>query len=80
MAAQTYTIIKHRRNGVSEATGTLTELTANFGYTLEAGRSYDSKVSLTPRTAKGLVNALNRAVDSLQRGSYNPDYYQLKGE
>jgi hypothetical protein len=81
MAEQkTYTIRKHRRNGVSETTGTLAELTQNFSYTLSSGRSYDSKVAIAPRTAKSLVTNLNRAVDSLQRGSYNPDYYQLIGE
>lgn len=76
--AKQYTISRYRKGQTSEMTGTLAELTANFRYTLESGHSYDSKVSLNPRTAKALVNALNRATDSLQRGSYDPNFYDLK--
>lgn len=78
MADKTFTIIKHRKGTVTEQTGTLDELTEHFSYTLESGRSYDSKVSLKPKSAQGLVSALNRATDSLQRGSFNPNLYQLK--
>lgn len=73
-----YTIIKHRRNGVSEMTGTLAELTAGYKYTLESANSYNSKISLNPRTIKGLVSALNKAVSVLQAGSFNPNFYELK--
>lgn len=75
---KTYTIIKHRRNGQTETIGTLAELTKNYGYTLESGNSYNSKISLAPRTAKNLVNNLNKCVSVLQANSFNPDYYELK--
>jgi hypothetical protein len=78
MATATHTILKYRRGNVTEMSGTLEELTEHFGYTLEAGRSYDSKVPLKPKTAKSLVSALNRATDSLQRGSFDPNFYKLK--
>lgn len=77
MAEKTFTIIKHRRGRTSEATGTLEELRQHFGYTLEAGNSYDPRVNLSPKTAKGLVSALNRAVESLQKGSFDPNHYEL---
>lgn len=70
-------IIKYRKGRETEVTGTLEELTEYFRYTLESGNSYNSKISLTPKTAKTLVNALNRATDYLQAGSFDPNYYEL---
>lgn len=75
--AKTFTIIKTRRGRETETTGTLAELTEYFRYTLECGRSYNSKIPLVPRTAKSLVTALNKSVDETQRGSYDPNYYEL---
>jgi hypothetical protein len=78
MAEATYSIRKHRRGGkVSESTGTLAELTEYYGYTLVCGNSYNSKIALKPRTVKSLVSNLNRSVDYTQKGSYDPDYYEL---
>lgn len=75
---KTFTIIKHRRGGKKSATeGTVAELTEHFGYTLQCGHSYNSKISLSPKTAKSLVSALNKSVDQIQKGSYDPDYYEL---
>lgn len=73
----TFTIIKTRRGNKTEQTGTLAELTKYFGYTLQCGNSYNSKISLAPRTAKGLISALNKSVDETQRGSWDPDCYEL---
>lgn len=77
MATATHTIIKHRRNVKTEATGTLNELVERFGYTLKSGHSYNNKINTQPKTIKGLVSALNKSVDVLQIGSYNPDYYEI---
>lgn len=77
MAEKTYTIIKTRKGRQSETTGTLAELTECFGYTLECGASYNAKISRQPKSAKALVSALNRATDEIQRGSYDPNYYEL---
>lgn len=75
--AKTITITKTRRGKESTQTGTLAELTEYYGHTLMSGNSYNPKINRTPTTAKGLVNALNKSVDELQSGSYNPDYYEL---
>lgn len=75
-----HTIIKYRKGRETEVTGTLEYLIDYFGYTLESGNSYSSKVSLKPKTAKSLVANLNRATDYLQRGSFDPNYYTLKEE
>jgi hypothetical protein len=77
-AEQTFTIIKHRRNGQSkEVEGTLAYLTDYFGYTLECGNSHNAKISRTPKTVKSLVNGLNRSIGYTQRGSYSRDSYEL---
>jgi hypothetical protein len=74
---KTYTIAKTRRGRTTETTNTLPNLINYFKTTLVDGNSYDSKVNTEPKTVKGLVSALNRATDSLQRGSYDPNYYEL---
>ena len=77
MAEKTYSITKTRRGIETVTTDTLPGLIKHFGYTLESGHSYDRKVNLEPKTARSLVSNLNRAVSSLQRGSYDPNYYEL---
>lgn len=74
---KTFTIIKTRRGRKTEQTGTLSELTSYFGNTLSDGHSYNPKINLAPKTAKALVSALNKSVDELQRGSFDPNYYEL---
>ena len=76
-APKTYLIIKHRRGRESHVERTLPELIEYFKYTLESGASYNPKINTNPKTAKGLVSALNKAVDELQAGSYDPHYYEL---
>lgn len=78
MTDKTYTVVKYRKGRETEVTGTLDYLTAYFGYTLEAGNSYSARVALKPKTAKSLVTNLNRATDYLQRGSFDPNFYELK--
>jgi hypothetical protein len=74
---KTFTIIKTRRDIETPTTGTVAELTEYFGGTLRDGHSYNPKINLAPKTAKGLVSALNKCVSELQRGSYNPNHYAL---
>lgn len=79
-----YTVLCHHRGRVTEYTGTLEHLTTRvFGYTLECGHSYEwergaRKVNLHPKSGKGLVAALNNAVENTQGGCFNRDYYELK--
>ncbi len=73
-----HTIIKTRRGKTTEVSGTVPELTNYFSYTLLVGNSYNSRISLKPRTAESLVTNLNRAIEEKQHGSYDPDHYELK--
>ncbi len=45
-----------------------------FGYTLECGNSWNSKINRYPKTARGLVTALNKSAEECRRYS---DYYEL---
>ena len=79
-----YTVICHHRGRATEYTGTLEYLIKDvFGYTLEAGKSYEwergaRKVNTNPKSGKGLVAALNNAVANTQGGCFNQDWYELK--
>jgi hypothetical protein len=44
-----------------------------FGYTLECGNSWNSKINLYPKSAKSMVTALNKSAEECRR--YN-DYYE----
>ena len=83
-APKVYTIISHHRGRATEYTGTLEHLVNDvFGYTLEAGKSYEwergaRKVNTNPKSGRGLVTALNNAVENTQGGCYNRDWYELK--
>lgn len=79
-----YTVICHHRGKALEYTGTLEYLIKNvFGYKLECGASWQHekgarKVNTNPKTGKGLVTALNNAVENIQGGCFNRDRYELK--
>jgi len=75
--AKQITIIKTRRGSESPYTGTLEELVKTFSYTLECGNSWNPKINRNPKTAKGLVSALNKSVAETQGSCYDPDYYEL---
>lgn len=45
-----------------------------FGYTLECGHSWNDKINRYPKTARGLVNALNKSAVECRRYS---DYYDV---
>lgn len=76
---KTYTITKTRtqRNTTSTQTGTVEELVKAYKYTLESGNSWNSKINTNPKTAKGLVSALNKSVAETMGSCYYPDFYEL---
>lgn len=82
--AKTYTVICEHRGRETEYTGTLDHLVNEvFGYTLEAGKSYEwekgaRKVNRNPKSGKGLITALNNAVENTQGGCFHRDHYRLK--
>lgn len=60
----------------AEHAGTVDRLVNEvFRYTLEAGNSRDGRINRHPKTAAGLVSALNKCATACHR--YN-DYYYLK--
>lgn len=77
--AKTVSVLKHRhRTGRTVVySGTVEELRNEvFGYTLDAGASWDNKVNREPKTVKSLVTALNRS--GMATGSY--DSYEVATE
>ena len=59
-------------------TGTVEYLrTLVFGYTLECGNSWNSKIDRYPKTGKALVSALNKSVQETQGGCFDRDSYEL---
>lgn len=84
--AKTFTIKKTRYSfrGKTETTssGTLEELIASHSYTLECGAAYahekgNKKVELKPRTIKGLVSNLNKAVNNSAANGCASSHYEL---
>lgn len=58
-----YKVLKTRRNGTTEFEGTLEELTECFGYTLECGNSWNSKIQRKPKTIASLIKFINMSYD-----------------
>lgn len=69
-----YTVVLAHNDRETEYTGTLDHLcTKVFGYTLEKGHSWNSKIPTNPRSAKTLVKALNDS--ACECGRYSDNYY-----
>ncbi len=77
---KTYTIVKVHNGREFRQTGTVTELIEYYGYTLEVGHAWNHRIPLQPKTAKGLVSALNRSVNETQGSCYDPDFYYMDEE
>lgn len=74
-------IMREERN--RETSGTLDELIKYFGYTLECGASYqhekgNKKINKNPKSAKSLVDNLNKAQANLSANGCPSTYYELK--
>ena len=78
--AKIITVRSYHRDRSHDWTGTVEELCSEvFGYTLKCGHSWNSKISLRPKTGAALVKALNQSVAETQRGCYEQDSYELVG-
>lgn len=76
--AKEVTIIAHHNGRETKYTGTIEHLrTEVFGYTLECGNSWNPKINREPKTAKALVNALNKSANECRRYS---DWYELESK
>ena len=72
-----------RKGRIRETSGTLEELTSYFGYTLECGSGYqhekgNKKINKNPKSAKSLVDNLNKAASNLSANGCQLTYYELK--
>ena len=74
--AKEYTIVHKTSRSSYEFSGTIAELIEDFGYSLEVGHSWDSKIPLNPKTISSLVSALNKSAYVSRR--YNETYYEKK--
>ena len=71
-----------RGPSISTSEGTVSELVKQHGYTLECGASWqheegNSKINRNPKTAKSLVNMLNKAVNNSAANGYDGRHYEL---
>ena len=74
--------IRKTKSGISSSTtsifeGTLEHLkTRVFGYTLECGNSWNSKINRYPKTINSLVTAINKSYNEIE-GGYSNSYVEL---
>ena len=78
-----YTIVTHRNDRTSEVTRTLPELIEYFSYTLEVGHQWErgpgrKRVNTAPKSARVLVENLNRATNAATVNGHSGTYYTLK--
>jgi len=71
-----------REPSISTSEGTVAELVKQHSYTLECGASWaheegNSKINRNPKTAKSLVNMLNKAVNNSAANGYDGRNYEL---
>jgi hypothetical protein len=74
---KTFKIKKTRKGRETIFEGTLPELIQMFSYKLECGNSWNHKISRNPKTAKSLVDNLNKSVYETQGSCYEQDSYSL---
>ena len=74
--AKEYTVISYHHGRETEFTGTIEHLINDvFGYTLECGHSWNTKIPEKPKTIKSLIKALN---DSALECRLYCVWYELK--
>ena len=73
------TIRSYGEDRVSEVKGTLEELIRYFGYTLEIGHSYNSRINTHPKTIRGFLSAIQKASDIKYGCTYTRQYFELLG-
>jgi len=78
--AKLFNISKYRKGNCYVYNGTLQELTTWFKYTLECGNSWNSQISIAPKTFKSLLSNLGKAVRETQESCFNQDCYAEASE
>ena len=81
-AAEKIYKIKKTRTGLDRSTesifeGTLAQLRSGvFGYTLECGASWNSKINRNPKTIAALITAINKSYNETE-GGYTRSHVEL---
>ena len=75
---KTFTVIKSYKGRDSETTGTLEELIQYFGYTLEVGNSWNSKINRNPKTIKSFISNLQKSYEEKEGNCYTRTFVELK--
>lgn len=73
-----YTVIKSYRGRTDEVQGTLEELISYFGYTLEVGHSWNSKIKRNPTTIKSFISNLQKSYEEKEASCYERTSVSLK--
>ena len=69
-----FTVNVIRRGSDRIVTGTIPQLVKYYGYTLECGQSWNSKIKRNPTTIASLVSNYNKSIDETQGGCYERNY------
>lgn len=72
--AKIYYIKKYHRGHYTIIKGTVEQLVKYFGYTLECGHSWNSKINKNPTTYKSLISNLNKSYHETQGSCWDPDF------
>ena len=72
--AKIYFIKKYHRGRYTIVKGTIEQLVEYFGYALECGHSWNSKINKNPTTYKSLISNLNKSYHETQGSCYDPDF------
>lgn len=75
---KTYTVIKTYRGRTDEVQGTLEELISYFGYTLEVGHSWNSKIKRNPTTIKSFISNLQKSYEEKEASCFERTFVRLK--
>ena len=71
---KTYYVKKYHRGRRTVVKGTIEQLVRYFGYTLECGNSWNSKIKTNPTTYKSLISNLNKSYYETQGSCFDQDY------
>ena len=76
--AKTHKInISHTRRGERIVEGTLEYLIGYFGYTLEVGNSWNSRINRNPKTIRSFVTNLQNSYYEKEGACYERTYVEL---
>lgn len=76
-AAKYYYVKKYHRGHYTIVKGTIDQLVHNyFGYTLDCGASWNSKINSEPKTYKSLISNLNKSYHETMGSCFDQDFVE----